>query len=101
MDDADKKALIEKTVADRGWVLPEQEFYIQKDPECHVRQSALYNHVIKREGALSEKMRERIIITALCVRLPGTEVETYVKTTSAARWIWAPPRMRYSRPCNA
>lgn len=79
MDDAEKKALIEKTVADRGWVLPEQEFYINKDPEYHVRQSALYNHVIKREGALSEKMRELIIITALCVRLPGTEVENYVK----------------------
>ena len=63
MDDAEKKALIEKTVADRGWVLPEQEFYINKDPEYHVRQSALYNHVIKREGALSEKMRELIIIT--------------------------------------
>lgn len=79
MDDAEKKALIEKTVADRGWVLPEQEFYIGKDPEYHVRQSALYNHVMKREGALSEKMRELIIITALCARLPGTEVETYVK----------------------
>ena len=79
MDDAEKKALIEKTVADRGWVLPEQKFYIEKDPEYHARQSAVYNHVIKREGALSEKMRELIIITALCVRLPGTEVETYVK----------------------
>ncbi len=79
MDDADAQRLIEKIVDDRGWVLPEQEFYIRKDPEYHARQSALYNHVIKREGALSEKMRELIVITALCVRLPGTEVEVYVK----------------------
>ena len=79
MDDAEKKALMDQMVADRGWILPEQKFYIEKDPEYHARQSAVYNHVIKREGALSEKMREIITVTALCVRLPGTEVETYVK----------------------
>jgi alkylhydroperoxidase/carboxymuconolactone decarboxylase family protein YurZ len=79
MDETEKQALIEKTRADRGWVLPEQEFYINKDPEYHVRQSALYNHVIKREGVLSEKFRELIIIAALCVRLPATETATYVK----------------------
>jgi len=79
VDSAEKQALIDQMQADRGWVLPEQEFYINKDPEYHVRQSALYNHVIKREGALSEKFREMIIISALCVRLPGIETETYVK----------------------
>ena len=44
----------------------------------HIKQSSLYNHVIKREGALSEKFRELIIIAALCVRLPGPETEVYV-----------------------
>ena len=101
MDDAEKKALMDQMVADRGWILPEQKFYIEKDPEYHARQSAVYNHVIKREGALSEKMRELIIITALCVRLPAQRWRPTSKTTSAARWTWERQRMRYSRPCNA
>ena len=78
MNDNKSKELIEQTIKDRGWVLPEQEFYINKDPDYHIKQSSLYNHVIKREGALSEKFRELIIIAALCVRLPGPETEVYV-----------------------
>lgn len=79
MDSAEKQALVDQIRKDRGWVLPEQEFYINKDPEYHIRQSALYNHVIKREGALSEKFRELIIIAALCVRIPGIEGELYIR----------------------
>jgi alkylhydroperoxidase/carboxymuconolactone decarboxylase family protein YurZ len=79
MDEAEKQALVDQVRKDRGWVLPEQEFYIQKHPDYHIRQSALYNHVIKREGALPEKIRELIIIAALCVRIPGIEGELYIR----------------------
>jgi alkylhydroperoxidase/carboxymuconolactone decarboxylase family protein YurZ len=77
--DSEASELIERIKSSRGWILPEQEFMVQRDIEFYRRHDEKFNHFMTRGNALPRKFIELLYIVALCVRLPGDETQTYVK----------------------
>ena len=61
------KKLIEETKASRGWILPEQEFMVERDIEFYRRHNEKFSHFMNRENALPRKILELLYIVALCV----------------------------------
>lgn len=80
MDPEEKKAIMDEARAKRGYLLPAHEFMIDLDPEWFVESSKLRNFNIERDGAISRKWKEIILIVALCVRLPGGDSGRFVKS---------------------
>ncbi len=49
------KKLIEEIKASRGWILPEQEFMVERDIEFYRRHNDKFSHFMNRENALPKK----------------------------------------------
>ena len=75
----ESEELISQIKASRGWILPEQEFMVQRDIEFYRRHNEKFDYFMTRDNALPRKFLELLYIVALCVRLPAGETQTYVK----------------------
>lgn len=77
------RELLEKTKRKRGYVVPEWEYAIKKDPEFFEAYNALYEKSLQDGKALPAKTRELIAIALLAFR--GKESAVLAHTRRALR----------------
>jgi alkylhydroperoxidase/carboxymuconolactone decarboxylase family protein YurZ len=75
----DRKTLEDNQLQIHGYVLPEHKYIMDHNWDWVIRSHDFFNYNVMREGALPRKMRSIVVVSALCVRIPGIEGEKYIR----------------------